>query len=251
MTVLIVEDEILAANQLKRFIKDYDPQINILPVADSIREAVEVLLDCKPDLIFMDIQLADGLSFDIFRLVDVQSPVIFTTAYDHYAVEAFKVNSVDYLLKPIQSSAIENAFGNFEAKKQFFSNLNQKQNVANSAKSTNQSYKERFLVKVGNKLIPVEESEINHFFAEDKWTYLVTRMNKKYIVNYTLTELETLLDPGKYFRLNRQFTVPKSSILSLETYFKGQVIAKIRLLESEKIVVSRQQTPLLKQWMGE
>ena len=251
MTVLIVEDEILAANQLKRFVKEYDSEINILPVADSIQETVEILLDCKPDLIFMDIQLADGLSFDIFRLADVQSPVIFTTAYDHYAIEAFKVHSVDYLLKPIQLSAVENAFKNFEAKKQFFSNLDQKQNIADSAKSTNQSYKERFLVKVGNKLIPVDEEDINHFFAEDKWTYLVTKSNKKYIVNYTLTELETLLDPGKYFRINRQYTVPKTSILSLETYFKGQVIVKIKLLESEKIMVSRQQTPLLKKWMGE
>lgn len=250
MNILIVEDEPIAAKQLKKLIREFDSDFEICGITDSISETVEILEKTKPDLIFMDIQLADGLSFEIFKQIEISTPVIFTTAFDKYAVDAFKVNSIDYLLKPITSESVKNAFANYEKMKSVFSKNSFSAQVVSILENIGrQQFKDRFLVKLGNKLIPVEISEVLYFFAEDKWTYIITKSNKKYLINYTLTQLEELLDPAKYFRLNRQYMVPRETLLSLESYFKGQVVVKLKTLESEKIVVSRQQTPLLKKWL--
>lgn len=252
MTILLVEDEPIAAKQLKKLIKEFDADIEICGITDSISETVELLETAKPDLIFMDIQLADGLSFEIFKQIEISTPIIFTTAFDKYAIEAFKVNSIDYLLKPITSESVKNAFDNYEKMKSVFSKNTFSNRIAGLLENFGkQQFKDRFLVKLGNKLIPIDASEAQYFFAEDKWTYIITKSNKKYLINYTLTQLEELLDPSKYFRLNRQYITPRETLLSLESYFKGQVVVKLKTLENEKIVVSRQQTPLLKKWLDE
>jgi len=248
MKALIVEDEPLAARNLKKLIGQYDEDIEIMPVADTIDQGVQALLKSAPDILFLDIELADGSSFEIFKHVDVKCPIIFTTAYDQYALKAFEVNSVAYLLKPITEEKLRQAFSRIDDRKarldadliaEIYKNLNKH----------SRQYKQNFLVKFGRKLVPISQSDVAYFVGEEKYVYLVTQDQKRYLVNYTLAELETVLDPAKFFRLNRQVLVGQRSIKVLEPYFKGQVVVSIEP-HAEKQVVSRKQTKLLKEWLA-
>ncbi len=246
MTILIVEDEPLAAHALRELIVSCNDQFQILPIADTIDDAVETISHFTPDLIFLDIHLADGSAFEIFKRVEVRSPVIFATAYDAYAVRAFEVNSIDYLLKPITRESVEHAFQKFDSMKSALRSGDE----SYRAISASLPYKDRFLVKVGAKLIPLSTDEILYFFADDKLTFLVTNTNKRYLVNYTLSQLESLLAPTAFFRLNRQYIATQRAIMALEAHVKGQVAVRLQFLDNAKAVISRKTTPELKSWLG-
>ncbi|HEY6502962.1 MAG TPA: LytTR family DNA-binding domain-containing protein [Chitinophagaceae bacterium] len=251
MKILIIENEPIHAEQLKSFISNIKDDCSFFPVVTSIRESIILLSTVTPDLIFMDIELSDGAAFDIFRETTVKSPVVFTTAYNQYMTDAFDNNGIAYLLKPIRQEMVEKAFQNLDKTRDMFQPTGrQYQYESLKALQEKKPYKTQFLVKQGQKLIPVKTTGINHFFYDDSLTYLVTTDKKKFVTDETLSELETILHPDEFFRVNRKFLVSKKAILSLDYHSKGQVAVNVNLVESEKIIVSRQQTPLLKMWLN-
>lgn len=248
MQILIIEDDVHSVDLLKGYILRYRPSCTFLPVCDSVADSVQLLRRERPDLIFMDIELRDGHSFEIFKSVDVISPIVFTTAFDNYLAEAFETNSIGYLLKPFHPLLVEKALNKWQRNLIAYNGWRE---LVYSEITAPRKYKSQFLVKLGQKLIPVKTEEINHFIGEDDIVYLVTHEKKKYMIDKALAELESLLDPNHFFRVSRKYILSKTSIHSLEYYTKGQVTVKARLLEAEKIVVSRQQTPLLKEWLNQ
>lgn len=250
MKILIVEDEPVSANELQLLIAQKEPMAHILPLVDTIDQAVLMLGSNSPDLMFLDIELADGSAFEIFEEVEVKCPIIFTTAYSEYAIEAFEHNSVAYLLKPITKEKIDKAFADYVNMKAIF-DFGQVKDVIRSIQEApvHSIYKEGFLVKFGNKLLPIKSVDIAYFFAEDKWVYLITKQNKKYLVNYTLNQLEEVLNPQLFFRLNRQFLITSGVIHTLEPYVKGQVMANLTMGLKPQ-AVSRRQTRALKAWLS-
>ncbi|MDF1867213.1 MAG: LytTR family DNA-binding domain-containing protein [Saprospiraceae bacterium] len=250
MKILIVEDELPAAKRLTKLIKAEKSNIEIVEVLDSVESAVYWFQNSPaPDLVFMDIQLADGLSFDIFSQAEVSTPVIFTTAYDKYTLKAFKVNSVDYLLKPIDPDELKNALNKFEA---FFQKQQEYDNkgIGKLIEAlTEKSYKERFLVKIGQSLnyIPVEE--ITYFYSEDGSVLAQTEANKKYIIDYTLDQLEKVLNPDHFFRINRKFLIQIKSIQKISTWFNSRLILELRPKPESEIIVSRERVSDFKGWL--
>lgn len=247
MNILICEDEAPARKQLIRFINMVQPEATIIATVDTGKEARKYIEKEDLDLIFLDIELADGPCFETLDDLQFDIPVIFTTAYDEYALKAFELNSVDYLVKPITRKSISGAFQKLDNLR---SVLAEAPFVMKKDLFNKELYKERFLVKIGRKLIPISSSDIAYFQAEEKLVFLVTNAGKRYVVNYTLLELEDLLDPEQFFRLNRQFISSHAAIKLLEPYFKGQVIVELEPKTAQEVVVSRNQTPLLKRWMG-
>lgn len=255
MKIVIIEDEALAAERLSNLIKQYNNNIQIITYLDSVQEAVEFFRTSPPpDLAFFDIQLADGRSFEIFEQTNVPCPVIFTTAYDEYALRAFKVNSIDYLLKPIDYEDLRKAFSKLDSLKSSFS----KENHAITLETMQQviqslhkpSYKNRFVVKSGAHLHSVPVEEILYFYHEDKIVWLKRNDYKKFAVDFTLEQLETILDPSLFFRLNRQIITSFHAIKEVTTYSNSRL--KIKLLDSNKpAIVSRERVNDFKNWLGE
>lgn len=250
LNVLICEDEGPAGKLLVSYLEEIAPGISIVGIIETGEEAKDMILKQGDsiDLIFMDIELADGPCFNTLDQMELSTPIIFTTAYDEYALKAFRLNSVDYLVKPITKEHVLSALEKFESMKTMFVDTEKFRFTRNFFEQ--KTYKERFLVKLGRKLFPVKTKEIAYFMATDKMVWLVTDQNKKYIINYTLNDLEELLDPDLFFRLNRQFICNISSIQELEPYFKGQVTAKLFPIPDIEVVVSRNKTPELKNWLG-
>jgi DNA-binding LytR/AlgR family response regulator len=202
----------------------------------------------------MDIQLADGLSFEIFHKIKVPAPVVFTTAYDEYALQAFKVNSIDYLLKPLQEHELQNSLEKFREFKNAFAKTDKLINLQKllaSYQSAKKEYKKRFLVKLGERLVCVETNDISFFKSEDKLTFINTKGSNKYLVEYTLEELEEMLDPHQFFRLNRQFIAHIGSIDSIHNYFNGKLKLYLKQKEREEVIISREKAPLFKEWLGQ
>lgn len=262
MKVLIIEDEAPASRRLRKLINEIDTTIEILAVLDSIESSVQWLeQNPAPEIIFMDIQLADGVSFDIFEQIQIQTPIIFTTAYDNYSLKAFKVNSIDYLLKPINKDELTQSIHKFRQLKSQFSADSYQQQIGNlletlSANTTGQTkqtnYKNRFLVKLGDRLESVPEANIGYFQAKDKIVLLTTRQDKKYSVDYSLDDLERLLNPACFFRINRQFIVRIDAIQSIHNYFHGKL--KIMLapaVKDQDIIISREKSTQFKQWLDQ
>ena len=248
MKIAIIEDEPYAGKSLSKLIKTYDSAAEILPIADSVASAVALLSHNTPDLIFLDIELADGISFEIFDQVKVNAPIIFTTAYDQYTLRAFSVNSVAYLLKPIGLEKLVEAFDKYNQMKKAF-NVKVMTDTIHQVAQSISAYKQHFLVKSGNKQIQIHNADIAYFKASERWVILVTTSHQQYIVSYNLAELEELLDPKDFFRINRKFLVRRHSIEYLEPYFKGQVCVKLKH-EDEGQIISRKTTPLLKEWLA-
>lgn len=252
MTCLIIEDELPAARQLSKLLRELDPSLEIVDVIDSVEDAVKWLRSFpSPELIFMDIQLADGLSFDIFRQTEVKAPVIFTTAYDHYAIQAFKVKSVDYLLKPIQPQELKQAVEHFRQ-------WHQKNETASLDRSTIQqlmsllnteTYKERFLVKSGQQLHYIPTSEAAYFFADEGLVFLMSHARKKYPIDYSLDQLEPLLPPDQFFRINRKFILQLPSIQKISAYFNGRLILELLPAIDADVIVSRDRVNAFKEWL--
>jgi len=250
MKILIIEDEQPAAKRLIQLVKKNLVDCEIMGSLDSVESAVDWLTNNpKPDLIFMDIQLADGLSFDIFKLVEVQSPVIFTTAYDQYTLKAFKVNSVDYLLKPIDPEEFTRAV---EKYKRFF-----QQQSGYDASSIHQmleslqkkEYKERFLVKVGQQITYLPTAEIAYFYSEDGLVQARHTSGKKHFVDYSLDQLEGLLDPKNYFRISRKVVVRIEAIAKIHTWFNSRLKLELNPKTDFEVIVSRERVGDFKRWL--
>lgn len=250
MKVLIIEDEPAAARQLKRMIKSIIPTVHIWDTIDSVEQAIQWFeQNATPDLAFFDIQLSDGLSFDIFKQVNVTCPIIFTTAYDEYAIQAFQVNSIDYLLKPIEPEALERAIKKYEQQKApTHINTYQLQQLLASLNSVPNRYKSRFLVKKGQQLLSIAVEDIAYFLSEDKVTFLVVK-NRRYPINYTLDEIERLINKNYFFRLNRKLIVHFKAIQKIHKYFNSKLLVEITPALSEKIIVSREKATIFKRWL--
>jgi DNA-binding LytR/AlgR family response regulator len=247
MKVIIIEDETPAANRLERMLKDLNPGIEILKRMDSVEDAVECFkLNPEVDLIFMDIQLADGLSFDIFKSVNVPAPVIFTTAYDHYAIKAFKVNSIDYLLKPISDEDLKGALEKYELVK---GNNDDLRAIVESVRSEQAHFRKRFLVKTAGRLAFVPASEVAYFFSEEGVTFIVNAQNERYLLENTLEELESQLDPTEFFRINRKMILSTGCIARIEPHTNNRLLLNVSPDFSEEVVVSRHRTSEFKSWL--
>lgn len=251
MQILIIEDEQPAAKQLAKLVRQLRPKAQLLPALDSIESVVDFLSGTPtlPDLIFMDIQLADGLSFDIFQQVEVRAPVIFTTAFDQYTLRAFKVNSVDYLLKPIEPEEMEAALVKYE-------NLYQQSTVLSPAvlhqlKSalTQPAYKERFLIKIGQQYQYIRIEDIRYFFSEDSLVYAVTEENKKHLMDFSLEQLEQVIPPQAFFRINRKIILHLDAIHKIHTYFNGRLKLDLLPRPGLEAIVSRDRVADFKSWL--
>ena len=257
MKIFIVEDEELAVKKLQKTLQAIDSELEVVGTADSIETAVEWLqANPRPDLILMDIELADGQSFEIFNLTQVKSPVIFTTSYDEYALKAFKVNSVDYLLKPIQKEELEAAISKFRQMKEIFKSEKQGDpQISALVKELQQTlqhkeYRKRFLVKHAQKLLSIEMDRIAYFFSDDRVNFFKTFDDKKYVIDYTMDELENMLDPDQYFRINRAFVVSAKSIDQIHDYFGNRLKLNLKPTIDKEALVSREKVSTFKEWMG-
>lgn len=246
MRVVIIEDEQLAAERLVYLMKNSDADIEVVKHLYSIEESVHWLNNNPhPDLLFLDIQLADGFCFEIFKSVDYRKPVIFTTAYDQYAMEAFKLFSIDYLLKPVTAEALNAAL------KKFYTvfpppqtNYQQLSAVFESA-----SYKSRFLAKAGQKMFFVESNDIQYFQADDKIVFLVDKEGNRLMIDYTLEKLETLLNPKEFFRVNRKYLARYTSISQIKPYVNSRLKLMLRNgSKTEEVVLSRERVHDFKSW---
>ncbi len=245
--VLIIEDEEIASGYLISQIKKIKPEWQICKVIDNVMDTVQYLNVNVPDLIFCDIHLADGNSFSIFEQIQCNVPVIFTTAYDNYAVKAFKINSIDYLLKPINPTELKSAIDKFESR-------NSSQNLQNFSEilktfSKQTDYKQRFVVSAGDKLLSIKVEDIAYFFAEDKYTFLVSNTKNTYDVSNTLEQLEDMLNPKKFYRVNRKFIVNLEAISGMNYLAKSRIALKLTPPPTEEILVSLNKTNEFKTWL--
>jgi two-component system, LytTR family, response regulator LytT len=221
MTVLIIEDESLAADKLELMLKDINPSIEIMAKLGSIKDSVKWLFQHTADLIFLDIQLSDGISFSIFEQVVINTPVIFTTAYDQYAIKAFKLNSISYLLKPIRKTDLVESLQKFQTLKSAFS-IDFEMLLAN-IQGREPDFKKRFLIQIGEKIRKVDVPDISYFYALEKGVYLRTIQGNSYPAEYSLDKLEAVLDPNQFFRINRKYIVNVDCIKSMVAYSRGRV----------------------------
>jgi len=250
MRALIIEDEILAAKHLRHVIDEIGG-IDILAVTESIAESVEWFRkNAQPDLIFMDIHLADGSAFEIFKHISVTCPIIFTTAYDEYALKAFKVNSIDYLLKPIDAVSIKGAIRKLE----LLSPKNSSQDDFKKFIETytkGLTYKSHFLIPAkGDKLIPVQSAEIAYIYIDSGTVKAVKFDEKSFRFEYTLDELAELLDPADFFRANRQYIISRKAIKDIDLWFNSRLSVNLKLTTPEKVLISKARIPEFKNWFG-
>lgn len=259
MKILIVEDEELAVKKLQKTLNEVDPTAIVVGVAESIETTVDWLQNNPtPDLILMDIELADGQSFEIFSRVEVKSPVVFTTSYDEYALKAFKVNSVDYLLKPIQKDELESALSKYRQIKGLYNTSNTPTgdfNIDTLVKELQQKlqlkeFRKRFLVKHAQKLVSIEVDEIAYFFSDGRLNFFKTYDNRKFVVDYTMDELEVMLDPEKYFRISRSFYISVESVDQIHDYFGNRLLLHLKPAVDKEALVSREKVSEFKKWMG-
>jgi DNA-binding LytR/AlgR family response regulator len=252
MNVIIVEDEVPAAEKLERYLQKYDTSIQVVARFDSVAATVAWLKDHQDsiDLIFMDIQLIDGLSFQIFQQVQVKKPVIFTTAFNEFALDAFKVNSIDYLLKPITYTDLSSSLKKLENfRQQFQWNSEQNEKVQQVFTSLNtKEYKNRFMVKLGEHIRSITADQISLFYADGRDVYLVTGQPRKFIIDYTLESLEDILDPAVFFRLNRTFILNINSIKDVLVYSNSRLKITLNQEFDKEIIVSREKVGEFKEW---
>ena len=273
MNVLIVEDEELAVRKLRKLVAEVDPTLAVQGVTSSIEDSVSWLQENPaPDLIFMDIELADGQSFEIFDQVNVRSRVIFTTSYDEYALQAFKVNSIDYLLKPIQKEDLQRSL----KKLRDLTPANEPSDSLPATQSINiekllrelqvggnlawsegripgipgKEHRKRFLVKQGQKLLSVEVGDILYFYTDERFSFFRTRTNQKFLVDYTLDELADSLDPVQFFRVNRGLILTHAAVEQIQPYFGNRLSLTLKPAFDREALVSREKVGDFKTWMG-
>lgn len=249
MNVVIVEDEKLSAEHLSLLLQKIDTSIEVIKYTDTVKATVEALqTGLHADLIFLDIHLADGNSFEIFTKIQADIPIIFTTAYDNYAIQAFKQNSIDYLLKPIALAELKFAIEKFK-KQQQTPNKQFMENITMAYQQLNKSYKNRFLVKIGQSIDTISTEDIHHFETEESLSFLVTNKGSRYAIDYTLDQLEKLLQPKDFFRINRKIIIHFNAIEKVSAYLNSRLSIVTIHLENEAKVVSRERVNDFKAWL--
>lgn len=258
MKVLIIEDEPLGAEALKNLLAAYDQSIQVLSVKDSIVSSAEWLsTHDAPDLIFMDIELADGQCFELFKEVEIKSPVIFTTSYDEHALKAFRFNSIDYLLKPISAVELQRSLDKVRGLKQQFLAKSVLQNDWEqflhqaSVPKALVDYRDRFLVKQGQRLLSVSVSQIAYFFTKGKVSFIKSKEEKEFFLDYTLDQLQPMVSPKTFFRINRQIIASHDAVLQVHTWFNGKLKVELSPQYNEEVIVSREKAKDFRQWLGE
>lgn len=250
MNVLIVEDESLAAEKLELMLKEIDSSINVLAKCGSIKESVKWLMEHTADLIFLDIQLSDGISFSIFEQVIINTPIIFTTAYDQYAIRAFQLNSVAYLLKPIRKSDLAGSLRKYQTLKSAFT-IDFDALIAN-LQGREPEYKKRFMIQIGEKIRKIEVAEVAYFYVLEKGIYLKTFQGNSYPVEFTLDRLEAMLNPEKFFRINRKYMVNMDSIANMVAYSRGRIKLELKPKADDEFdtIVSVDRSADFKKWLN-
>lgn len=249
MNVVIVEDEKLSAEHLSLLLQKIDVCIEVIKYTDTVKATVEALqIGLRADLIFLDIHLADGNSFEIFTKIQTDIPIIFTTAYDNYAIQAFKQNSIDYLLKPIALAELKFAIEKFR-KQQQTPSKQLIENITMAYQQLNKSYKNRFLVKTGQSIDTISTEDIHHFETQESLSFLITNKGSRYAIDYTLDQLEKLLQPKDFFRINRKIILHIKAIEKVSTYFNGRLSIATNFLKGEANIVSRERVNDFKAWL--
>ncbi len=254
MTILIIEDEEPAFRRLQKMLKELEPGHNLLNQIVSVSSAVKWFTENEaPDLIISDIQLSDGISFEIFKQVDIKCPVIFTTAYDQYAIEAFKVNSIDYLLKPVKKEELEKAVSKFKALTPAAGTpaIDINKLLQSLQPATGTDYKKRFVVRYGEHIKTIDIEEVVYFYTEDKATFLCTKDARRFVVDFNLDTLDSILDPKVFFRINRQYIIGIHSIAEMFAYSKSRVLIKLNPAAKHETIVSTERSADFKHWLGD
>ncbi|NOR34885.1 MAG: response regulator [Bacteroidales bacterium] len=252
MNVVIIEDEHLTAERIATLLRQIDPGIKVLSIIDSVRRAVEWFKpNPKPDLVFMDIQLADGLSFDIFDIVKIEAPVIFITAFQQYAIKAFKVNSVDYLLKPVSEEDLQAALAKY---RRYFNKELTIPSIGgdllnNIREMISRPYKSRFMVRVGDHIKTVDVENILYFYSLQKGTYIHTSDKRNYVIDYTLGALEEMLDPLLFHRINRRYLITHKAISYMVTLSSSKLKMNLMHSDDDEIYISRERVASFKEWL--
>lgn len=261
MNVVIIEDEAPTARQLERMLKKYDPALHIMAQLPSVHEAVVWFSrrgsgqpgsgqSSLPDLVFMDIHLDDGLAFRIFEQTPLTLPVIFTTAYEEYMVKAFKVNSIDYLLKPVDYDELVAALEKFRTLRPQPGLPDLNALLALIQKPPEPDYKERFMVSLGTKIRSVEVGDVAYFFAEEKATFLVPKEGTSLPVEYSLDQVAGMLNPTQFFRVNRQFLVARPALQTIHAYSAGKLKLELLPASRHEVFVSLSRITEFKNWLG-
>jgi len=251
LKILIIEDEPQAAKRLETLIYELLPSFQVLDKIDSIKRSVQWFKsNVAPDLVLMDIQLADGLSFQIFEQCEVKCPVIFTTAYDEYALKAFKVNSIDYILKPVDKQELQAAFTKLETiSKNTHSTRVLLDNIGQVVNLLSKQHKERFVIKVGEHLRTIDVKDILYFYSQDKTTFCNTHDSRNHILDFTLEQLEDMIDPSAFFRVNRKYFVRAEAILDIIAYSNSRLKLVLKNSLDADIIVARERVQEFKQWL--
>jgi DNA-binding LytR/AlgR family response regulator len=249
MHILIIEDEKPAAAQLSRLLLREMPSAEISGPLVSVQESTNWFAsNPQPDLIFLDIHLADGPSFDIFKDAQLTAPIVFCTAFDQYALDAFKLNSIDYLLKPVEPEELKRALAKFEAQHKQQPPIS-KELLINLLDKTEKQYKTRFVVKVGTRLLAIETSKIDFFYSAEKASFLQTNDGKSYVLEHSLDKLESLVDPAKFFRINRQYLIRYEAIEEVRSYSASRYKITLRHCADGDVLISRDRTSSFKEWL--
>ena len=248
--IVIIEDEPPAARRLEKMLKTLQPDIQLVAQLESLSACRNFFQAPQPmDLVFMDIQLADGISFELFQDHQINVPIIFTTAYDDYMLQAFRVNSIDYLLKPIDNEELKRALQKFHQLRPAAAPLTQNTVLELLQSIRQKSYKERFLIKSGQQLSIVPVGDIAYFFSSDGYVQLVTHTNKKHLVEFNLEQLCDILDPNLFFRINRKYILHVDSIKKIHSYFNSRLKLNLQPAPSDDIIVSRERVTDFKRWL--
>jgi DNA-binding LytR/AlgR family response regulator len=253
MKAIVVEDEKLAAERLIELIQSIDKTIEVVAQLDTIADTINYLQkETPPDIIFLDIQLADGKSFEIFEKAPVDSPIIFITAYDQYTLKAFKLNSIDYLLKPIQKEDLRLALDKLKKLSRRGLSENELNILKEIIQSKGQQYKQRLVIKAGNKIQFKQAEEVAYFFADGKEAYMVSRKeNRKHLISYTLEELENILNPKEFFRISRKFIVRADAIAEVKGLISAKLEVKLQQSTEHELAVSRERAQEFKEWLNQ
>lgn len=252
MTILIVEDEKIAIRRLKRLLEELCPDCRLAGSVDTIDGAVAWFQNNEtPDLAFFDIQLADGISFEIFKKIEISCPVVFITAYDEYALRAFEVNSIDYLLKPIDKEKLTRALKKYERLVALNQNRGMDPAVIRETMEMmkGKKYKERFIVKFGDHLKSVSAGDIDCFLSEEKATFFLTGEGKKFLVDFTMDQVADLLNPADFFRINRKFLIRVTAIKDIVTWSNSRLKLVLRNLDHPDLIVARERVQEFRMWL--
>lgn len=250
MRAIIIEDEAIAAERLEKMIKEVSPETEIIARLNSIKDSVSWFMNNSADLIFLDIQLSDGLSFSIFDQAEINTPVIFTTAYDEYAIKAFKLNSISYLLKPVRKEELTESIRKYKSLQSAYKiDFN---SLIAAIHGKQNDYKKRFLIQYGDKIKKIEVTDIAYFYAMEKSNFVKTNQNNSYPIDFTLDKLENLLDPEVFFRINRKFLISMGSISKMTAWSRSRIKLELNPpADGEDLaIVSIERSADFKKWMS-